>query len=230
MNTIYCEEVERKIEEQSRLVSKVIIKDINSPLVSLKESDQKFIFEPSSDPNYQYLVRREVFQKLEDINEILKSQDKILVIRSVWRSAQHQKLIWDNKFEELRKKHPKKTIKEIEEMVAVFIAPPDESMHLTGGAVDALIYDLRTKSILDFGTNNGYKITLNKKCYPFHPDITPLAQKNRKLLITLFEKRDFVCDLTEYWHFDYGNAVWAVEKKRKYAIYGPVKDLDPLKS
>ena len=48
--------------------------------------------------------------------------------------------------------------------------------------------------------------------------------------MTLFEEKDFVCDLTEYWHFDYGNAVWALEKKREHAIYGAVKDLSELKS
>lgn len=87
-------------------------------------------------------------------------------------------------------------------------------MHSTGGAVDALIYDKQKNNILDFGTNRGYKIELNKKCYPYYPDISPLAKKNRKLLIGLFENEDFVCDLREYWHFDFGNSSWAVEKKR----------------
>jgi len=38
----------------------------------------------------------------------------------------------------------------------------------------------------------------------------------------LFEKEDFVCDLTEFWHFDYGNVVWALEKGRASSIYGVV--------
>ncbi len=29
---------------------------------------------------------------------------------------------------------------------------------------------------------------------------------------------------SEYWHFDYGNVVWALEKGRASAIYGVVKD------
>ena len=76
---------------------------------------------------------------------------------------------------------------------------------------------------MNFGTNDGLNIDLNKKCYPYHPDITTQAKKNRKLLIGLFEKEDFVCDLVEYWHFDYGNIIWALEKGKKYSKYGIIK-------
>ena len=77
---------------------------------------------------------------------------------------------------------------------------------------------------MDFGTNDGLKIDLNDKCYPYHPFISPLAKRNRKLLISLFENEDFVCDLKEYWHFDYGNVSWAIEKEKKYAFYGIIKE------
>jgi D-alanyl-D-alanine dipeptidase len=77
---------------------------------------------------------------------------------------------------------------------------------------------------MDFGTNDGLKIELNDKCYPYHPFISPLAKKNRKLLIDLFEEEDFVVDIKEYWHFDYGNASWALEKKKRQAIYGKIKE------
>ncbi len=90
-------------------------------------------------------------------------------------------------------------------------------MHATGGAVDALIYDPENECVMDFGTNSGFKIELNRKCYPLHPDISSEAKKNRKLLMDLFENEDFVCDVTEYWHFDYGNVMWALGKGRASA-------------
>ena len=146
-----------------------------------------------------------------------------MIIRSVWRSFKHQQLIRQRKAVFLQKIHLEKSVEEIQELVSEFIAPKQKSMHATGGAVDALIYDLKKDCVMDFGTNNGYDIDLNKKCYPYHPDITPQAKKNRKLLMGLFEKEDFVCDLVEYWHFDYGNIIWALEKGRKYAKYGIIK-------
>jgi D-alanyl-D-alanine dipeptidase len=97
-------------------------------------------------------------------------------------------------------------------------------MHSTGGAVDALIFDSENDCVMDFGTNNGFKLDLNTRCYPLHPGISPEAKKNRKILMGLFENEDFVCDMTEYWHFDYGNVMWALEKGRDHSIYGIVPD------
>ena len=48
------------------------------------------------------------------------------------------------------------------------------------------------------------------------------SKKNRKLLIDLFEHEDFRVDVIEYWHFNYGNASWAIETG-KDAIYDVIK-------
>ena len=166
------------------------------------------------------MVREAVYEKIGRISKLLDIQDKKLIIRSVWRSFEHQLLLWENRVDFLRKEFPNKQLEEIQELVSYFIAPEKKSMHTTGGAVDALIYDLKNDCVMDFGTNDGLKIDLNDKCYPYHPFISPQAKKNRKLLINLFEKEDFVVDIKEYWHFDYGNACWALEKGKEYSIYG----------
>jgi D-alanyl-D-alanine dipeptidase len=149
----------------------------------------------------------------------LDKKDKTLIIRSTWRSFEHQRLLWEDRVDFLKKKYPKREMEEIEELVSCFIAPPNSSTHSTGGAVDALIYDLKNDCIMRFGTNDGLKINLNDKCYPYHPYITPEAKENRKLLIDLFEEEDFVVDIKEYWHFDYGNIAWAIGKGKNHAIY-----------
>ncbi len=79
--------------------------------------------------------------------------------------------------------------------------------------------------VMDFGNNEGLKLELDETCYPYHPDISPEAQRNRQLLIDLFEDEDFVVDLLEYWHFDYGNASWAAEKGQAHARYGVIDEL-----
>ncbi len=150
--------------------------------------------------------------------------DKRLIIRSVWRSFEHQELLWNNKVGSLTKQYPGKQPEEITEFVSYFIAPPTKSLHSTGGSVDALIYDKKNERIMDFGTNDGYNIELGDKCYPYHPHISKWAKENRKLLIGLFEAEDFVVDIKEFWHFDYGNAAWALKKGKDHAIYGIIKD------
>ena len=219
----YCESVEQHYRRHQIILPTIPINENNTPLISLKESEFKLILEPSIKDDYKYMVREAVYEKIGRISKILEKDDKTLIIRSVWRSIDHQRLLWEEKVSELQKEYPNKEIQEIKENISYFIAPPNKSMHSTGGAVDALIYDLKNDRIMDFGTNVGYKINLNDKCYPYHPNITPKAKINRKLLMGIFEKEDFVVDIKEYWHFDYGNSSWAAEKRKNHAIYGIVK-------
>ncbi|WP_299184821.1 alanine racemase [uncultured Aquimarina sp.] len=216
----YCIIVEEKDKLRKKKIKVIRVNENHSPLVSLQNSHYNLIFEKSIQENYRYLVREEVFQKIGRISKLLESQDKKLIIRSAWRSFAHQQKLWDQKVNFIKKKYPIKTKEEINNIVSNFIALKRESTHSTGGAVDAMIYDLKKKCVLDFGTNDGLNIDLNKKCYPKHPEIGKEAKKNRKLLITLFEDEDFVCDHKEYWHFDYGNASWAAEKNIESAHYG----------
>jgi len=219
----YCELVERLDRFQKQLIPTIVIKEDNSQLISLKESKFNLIFEQSVKKDYKYMVREAVFEKIGRISKLLDKKDKKLIIRSVWRSFAHQKLLRDRRAKIIKKEHPNKSLKEINKIVSYFIAPEEESMHSTGGAVDALIYDLKKDCVMDFGNNDGLKLELNKTCYPFHPDITPHVKKNRELLISLFDKEDFVVDPKEYWHFDYGDVIWAIEKGEKYAKYDIMK-------
>ncbi len=219
----YCELVERLDRFQKQLVPTITIKDDNSPLISLKKSNFNLIFEPSVFKGYKYNVRESIYEKIGRISKILDKQNKRLIIRSVWRGFAHQKLLRDRRVKIIKKDYPNKSLEEINKIVSYFIAPEEESMHSTGGAVDALIYDLKKDSVMDFGNNVGLHLELNKTCYPFYPDITPQVRKNRKLLINLFDEEGFVVDPKEYWHFDYGNAIWAIEKDKKYAKYGIIK-------
>ncbi|WP_282159888.1 M15 family metallopeptidase [Ulvibacterium marinum] len=217
----YCEAVEAKDLQHKLLAPSIWIRENHSPLVSLMDTNFNLMFEPSILEDYQYLTREDIIEKIGRISKTLDKQDKTLIIRSAWRSFEHQQLLWETTFASFKKKHPEKSDDNIKQIISYFIAPPTKSMHMTGGAVDALIYDRIKDCVMDFGTNNGLEINLSKKCYPYYPDIGPEAKKNRELLIGLFEDEDFVCDLKEYWHFDYGDVVWAIEKEKEYAIYGP---------
>jgi D-alanyl-D-alanine dipeptidase len=218
----YCEMVEQKDRLQKRLLPTITIKENNSPFISLKDTGFNLIFEPSIKKDNKFLVRAEIVEKIGRISKLLDREDKVLIIRSAWRSFEHQQLLLKHYFQVIQKEQPDKSTEEIHEIVSGFIAPREQSMHTTGGAVDALIYDLKNDCIMDFGTNNGYKIEHTNECYPLHPGIRPRAKENRKLLIDLFVNEDFVCDLKEYWHFDYGNAIWAIEKGEQYPMYGVV--------
>ena len=219
----YCEWVEQKDLLQKQQSRTTPIVEDNSPLISLKDSDFHLVFEPSIKQNYRYLVREAVFAKIGRISKRLDSEEKALVIRSVWRSFSHQRMLWQNRVELLQRENPEIHQKQIREMAEYFIAPETKSMHSTGGAVDALIFDLKESCVMDFGTNDGLNIALSRRCYPLHPDLTPQAKTNRELLIGLFEDEGFVCDIKEYWHFDFGNVMWAIGRNEAHAIYGIIE-------
>lgn len=221
----FCEMVEQQHHLLMQRIPTMPICDDGSPLISLLESGFDLEFEPSIMKNYRYLVRSAVYDKIGRISKLVSEMNKRLVIRSVWRSFEHQQLLWVRNLEVARIQNPEKSPDEVEQIALEFTAPREKSMHSTGGAVDALIFDLETNRVMDFGTNNGFKIDLNRKCYPLHPGISPEAKKNRKVLMELFENEDFVCDLTEYWHFDYGNVMWALDRGRDHSIYGVVTDV-----
>jgi hypothetical protein len=104
----YCELVERLDRFQKQLISTIPIKEDNSPLISLKESNFNLIFEPSFYKDYKYMVREAVFEKIGRISKILDKEDKRLIIRSVWRSYAHQKLLRDRRVKIIKKKYPDK--------------------------------------------------------------------------------------------------------------------------
>jgi predicted amino acid racemase/D-alanyl-D-alanine dipeptidase len=220
----YCEMVEHQYRKHLQLLPRVEIQENNSRLISLKESEFNLMFEPSIMEGHKYMVREDVYDKIGRISRVLDKKDKKLIIRSAWRSFDHQRLLWEDKVKALSKESPDKQIEEIEELVSYFIAPTMKSMHSTGGAVDALIFDLKENCIMDFGTNDGLVINLNDKCYPYHPYISTKAKRNRKLLIDLFEDEEFVVDIKEYWHFDYGNTCWALEHGENHAIYDVISN------
>ena len=221
----YCERVEKKERLHRQRSATQSIREDQSPLVSLKESGLSLMFEPSLMEDYDYRTREAVAEKIGSISHRLAEQDKLLIIRSTWRSFEHQRRLWDKKFVVMQQNYPNRTVDEIKLVVSHFIAPPSKSMHATGGAVDALIFDVKNDCVMDFGNNDGLKLELDETCYPYHPDISAEAKRNRQLLMHLFEDEDFVVDILEYWHFDYGNASWATEKGEKYARYGVIGEL-----
>ena len=222
---IYYEDVERQERLHKKLFSTIRIQEDHSPLISLKDLGFKLMFEPSMKKGYKYRAREAVCEKIGRISRRLAEQDKVLIIRSVWRSFAHQAQLWEAKVAVMREQFPDKDPHDIEETVSHFVAPPKKSMHATGGAVDALIYDSQTDRVLDFGNNEGLTLELDETCCPYHPDVPPTAKRNRQLLIQLFEAEDFVVDLREYWHFDYGNVSWAASKGLECARYDVVEEL-----
>lgn len=131
------------------------------------------------------MIRKEVAEKLIRINGELQKEKLALYIRSLWRSPPHQAEIRVLKFDFIKKLHPARTVTQINAIVSYFVPSKFQSMHHTGGAVEALIFDLESGQMLDFGSNLGNEIDLDVSCCPHYPDLSQVARKNRNLLIEI---------------------------------------------
>ncbi len=132
-------------------------------------------------------------------------QDNLSLL--IWDSYRPQRAVeffkeWKNIPENLQIKavyHPKFTKEEI--FANGFIAKK-YSQHSRGSTVDLTIINNLTGKLLDMGTIFDFFST---ESFTNSTKISPLAQKNRKLLKDIMEKYDFENYYKEWWHYTLRN-------------------------
>lgn len=89
--------------------------------------------------------------------------------------------------------------------------------HQTGGAVDLTLCD--SKGIpLDMGSE--YPVKCPEMVTSCH--LSPIVDERRRLLCNVMYKEGFANYPGEWWHFAYGDQLWAAYSYKRYAIYGPL--------
>ena len=146
--------------------------------------------------DYSLLCREKVAKKLRNVANKLPNNLK-LQVDSAYRTRETQKILYEN-----RKKD-----------VPWLVFNPNTSIppHCTGGAVDISLVD-----------KNGLEINLSTPFEKFYAEpklhsnkITNEAQKLRLLLYEAMLEEGFAPNEREYWHFSYGDKMWAEYYKTK---------------
>ncbi len=88
--------------------------------------------------------------------------------------------------------------------------------HTCGAAVDATIIDERGE-LLDFGSEIN---ETSKASNLFYDGLSPQQQKNRSLLLEAMLQAGFASLSTEWWHYSYGDQVWAWFYGEDKSLYG----------
>ncbi|MDN6180573.1 MAG: D-alanyl-D-alanine dipeptidase, partial [Halomonas subglaciescola] len=100
-------------------------------------------------------------------------------------------------------------------------APHAPSPHLTGGAVDVTLCDSDGLP-LDMGTRFDEAVPESHAAalegQPFCQ-----ARENRRLLYHAMGAQGFTNLPSEWWHFDYGDQLWAHYRGESQALYGPAR-------
>lgn len=200
------------------------VKENNEPLIDLAKFD--FILEPSyfnqglANENRMFL-REGVVKKLALIQRKLKIYQ--FKIWDGFRSRTVQNNIYRKFWNEMKTKHPDWNDDRLKIEVGVFVTAANDITrippHASGGAVDLTLVDLAGKE-LAMGTEfDHFGPEAHSAFYDEH-NLDLKIRKNRTMLREAMMAEGFSQYSDEWWHFDYGNQLWAFTLNKPCAFYG----------
>lgn len=165
-------------------------------------------------------VRKEVLKRLNKADSLLKKENcnyQLMVVYG-YRSMEKQVKYFEEEVKKYQNNYDSKL--ELYEFVHEKIAVPEVSGHPTGGAVDVVIYDMKQKEIISFGSkvHDFYEF----KSYTYYTKIKVFEHNNRMLLRKVMMNVGFAPYDGEWWHFSYGDKEWAYYYNKKKYLYPQV--------
>jgi zinc D-Ala-D-Ala dipeptidase len=181
------------------------------------------------------LLRRSVAEKLVRVNARAAEADLELFLFDAWRPRAVQAFFHDVWMpRELQRRNPGLSGGALTEEVERYWAAPsgDENSpapHATGGAVDLTLRwkngdALWMGSLFDDVTqlaNRDRFENLTDESFSFSDEE---ARANRRLLHWLMAEEDFAAHPDEWWHFSWGDQMWAALRGAPHAHYGAAAD------
>ena len=201
-------------------------------------------FTPSNPPYFHAVpgaienlwLRESVASRLVDINAALACHDMELFLFDAWRPQSIQKHFHDAWFPDwLRRNRPELSDGERFEEVERYWAAPSggkqsPSPHATGGAVDltlrfkSIAQPLYMGGIFDDLTENAHSDWFERS--DIHSMSDKEAQNNRRLLYWVMHEAGFANNPTEWWHYSFGDQMWARLMDKEMAIYPACSPID----
>lgn len=184
-------------------------------LVEINEKDEIYFSDIFTN---EKRIRKYIYQMLVEAKKYLP-ENYFFKIYEAYRPLAAQIKLWHEVVEQQKKEHPFLSV-ESEEFIAlcdVFCANPyrQGSGHQSGAAIDVSLCD---KNGIDYdmgGAVRGFSKTAD-----FEAEVSDEAHKNRLILKTALEKVGFVNYPAEWWHYSFGDRLWAKLTENKIAIFG----------
>lgn len=190
-------------------INRIKVRECGEPIVHVPENDCLVLSKENM------CGRKGVIDRLLTVAHYLERYDLKLLVLDLYRSPQMQEI----RREELRalviSEHPDYSHEQIEALLNRQVAGVGGG-HQTGGAVDLTLCD-SNKVPLDMGTDY---MEHNEKTATHYKGLTKEQQRNRKVLLKAMKMAGFVNYPAEWWHYAYGDKLWAAYKNKPYAKYG----------
>lgn len=231
------QKLERSRSTESIDFSKYQSINLQDPMVKI-ETTEKFLVEPNwtlkddwegkryadyiaEHPEYDGIyVRSELLKRLKDAAENLGDSYR-LIIRAGHRPIAVQRRILKECADDYRNDRPAVSEDEALAHARTFVSDPDITLppHVCGAAVDIEVIDNATSTLLDFGSTMNDD---NEKSFLYYPDLTEEQKKNRLMLTTAMLEAGLASCKPEWWHFSYGDQVWAWFYGEESSLYNPI--------
>lgn len=189
------------------------------PMVDMKNSNIKLFFGGRLTKEKNVFLRKSVADKIINASKQLPA-GTCFTIYDAHRSLEYQKQQWNEKYEYYRGLYPNETDEEITLRTKRVIADPRHGHggHQTGGAIDIGLCD-ENGAELDMGTQY---LALDRNIRT-KSNVNKTAKRNRQLLCKIMKKQKFINYPNEWWHFCYGDQMWAAYSGKKTCPYGMVE-------
>lgn len=202
------------LDNQEKLVDTCTLKHV--------KTKPMYFLQGISDALPTCYVRETLARKLEQISLSLP-QGYHLAVLDGWRPLMVQQRLREVFLQDIQQRFPQLTRQEQLATLDRFVARPSHeprcpSPHVTGGSVDVSICDAEG-NLLEMGS--AFDEPVNASWTSALEDLpqTP-AQLNRRLLYHSMIAHGFSNIPSEWWHFDYGNQLWALKTGQQTACYG----------
>jgi len=200
------------------LIGNINITECENPvrMTVFEETDRIFL---NSEFRDDWRIRTEIRQRIEKASTTLPIGLGFMIYEA-YRSRQQQQCLWDPLYASLQRENPDWHADDLYTEAARWISPPDGfgSGHQAGAAVDITLATLNRRP-LDMGTD------INEKATPLTMTASPVAEnirKNRDILISALAKVGLENYPDEWWHFSYGDRLWAEVTGQTQAFFAPI--------
>ena len=197
----------------AEIVNRKKVRECGEELV---KTHSDYITYASLKDNY---ARLGVMTRLVAAAEIVQKMHGLkLLIYELYRSPENQAELRERDKKELMAAHPEYTESELDAALNRISAKVGGSGHQTGGAVDLTLCD-ESGHPLDMGT---LYLGHNARTVTDCPNISEEQRRNRQILLDAMREAGFINYPGEWWHYCYGDKMWAAYARKPYAIYGEV--------
>ncbi|MDC3069657.1 D-Ala-D-Ala dipeptidase [Prochlorococcus sp. AH-736-D21] len=191
---------------------------------------------PYKDKSFLWKLREEVVNRLVKVNDYLITNNHFyLLIYDSWRPLEVQEFMFKRAFLlECQKLEIDVSLKNMKSYASIlkkvekFWAYPSYDSkspppHSTGGALDVCLSD-KYGNLIEMGSSvDQMDETSNPDFYKnLKNEEAIIWNSRRKLLRDVMTKFGFSQHPNEWWHFSYGDQLWAWKNKKVTAIYGKI--------